>query len=73
MSPIFEYICARCTAEKKEEVLFYLTAKEPPQSPPDCPNCGSSKVMRKWNPANIRFKSNGFYSSDNKKGDDLDV
>jgi predicted nucleic acid-binding Zn ribbon protein len=73
MSPIFEYLCLRCTAEKRtEEVLFYLTANKPPKENPNCPNRGSSKTMRKWNPVNVKFKGDGFYSS-RKDGDDLNV
>jgi putative FmdB family regulatory protein len=71
--PIFEYLCIRCTAEKREEVLFYLTANEPPKVNPDCPNCGSSKTTRKWNPTAVRFRGDGFYSTKNNSGDDLNV
>jgi predicted nucleic acid-binding Zn ribbon protein len=72
---IYGYICVRCTAENREETLFYLTAKEPPKDNPCCPNCGSPKTARKWEPAVVHFRGNGFYSTDRggKRGDDLNV
>jgi predicted nucleic acid-binding Zn ribbon protein len=71
--PIFEYICAICSTKNNEEYVFCLSAGYPPQKNPNCPNCGNGKTVRKWNPAAVHFRGNGFYSSDNKKGDDLEV
>jgi predicted nucleic acid-binding Zn ribbon protein len=71
--PIFEYVCVVCTGKLSEEYIFCLSAKDPPKTNPTCPNCGSSKTIRKWNPTTVHFKGNGFYSSDNKNGDDLEV
>ena len=70
---IYEFLCASCTSVNNEEYIFCLNAKEPPKTNPDCPNCGSNKVMRKWSPAAVHFKGDGFYSSGNKNGDDVNV
>jgi putative FmdB family regulatory protein len=58
--PIYEYSCSRCRK------IFYLPAKEPPKSNPNCPNCGNEKTVREWNAPPIVFKGKGFYTTDNK-------
>ena len=74
MSRIYEYVCRSCTIENDREYSFCLLANEPPDTPPNCPECGGDKIVRKWSPARVVFKGKGFYSTDNpKKGDDLPV
>ena len=74
MSKIYEYICKVCTITNREEYVFDLVADEPPKVPPHCPNCGSDKVVRKWNPIAVHFHGDGFYTTDNKtNGDSLPV
>ena len=62
----YEYICVTCTAKNNKETFFYLVADKPPKPHPNCPICGSEKVMRAWNAPTVIFKGKGFYSSDNK-------
>jgi putative FmdB family regulatory protein len=58
--PIYEYLCSRC---KK---TFYLPAKKPPKTNPDCPICGSKETVREWNAPAVIFRGDGFYTTDSK-------
>jgi putative FmdB family regulatory protein len=74
--PIYEYMCNFCNSRKRpeeNEEHFYLVTDKPPEPPPLCPNCGSDRVRRIWTPPTIKYKGKGFYSTDSKHGDDLNV
>jgi predicted nucleic acid-binding Zn ribbon protein len=74
MGFLYEYYCPTCSNKNNKETLFYLSASEPPKENPPCPNCGNLKTIRSWNAPFIKFKGNGFYSSDSKRdGDEVDV
>jgi len=78
--PIFSYRCLDCfdknsSQEKSEEYEFDLIVRRDSSNVPVCPKCGSKNLKKIFTPSNtvILFRGDGFYSTDNKKGDNLDV
>ena len=78
--PIFSYRCLDCfdknlSQDKSGEYEFDLIVRRDSSNTPVCPKCGSINLKKIFTPSNavILFRGNGFYSTDNKKGDNLDV
>jgi putative FmdB family regulatory protein len=56
------FICQKCNKEFEMVADFatILTLK------PNCPNCNSNEVRRKYLPTNFILSGNGFYSTDKR-------
>jgi putative FmdB family regulatory protein len=58
--PTYVYFCSLCG---DKEIKQKITEK-PLQN---CPDCGSMEFKKKFVPAGVHFKGNGFYSTDKDK------
>ena len=67
---IYEYFCNLCNNNFD---LFVVKFGDVPINPV-CPHCGQRDTKRVWkSPPVVRYKGKGFYTTDSKDGDNLDV
>ena len=63
--PIYEYECSVCDSHFEKKQNFH---EEPVTT---CPTC-QGKVRRVLHPVPVIFKGSGFYTTDNRKGKDIE-
>lgn len=59
--PLYVFMCSACQHH------FNRTFKIDAEKKPTCPNCGCTKIYRVFDSPPVIYKTNGFYSKDNKK------